>query len=71
MEFQMDWPTIIQELQDAGYSQKQIAESCGCTQGLISQIKNKQIKNASYSVGFGLINLYEQVVGKQNRRMIE
>lgn len=61
----MDWSDIIQKLQDAGYSQKQIAQFCGCTQGLISQVKNKQIKNVSYSIGLGLTSLHEQVVRTQ------
>ena len=43
----MDWSEIIQSIQDAGYSQKQIAEKCGCSQGLISQIKNKQKKGGT------------------------
>ena len=34
----MDWTKIIQEIQDAGYSQRQIAEICGCSQGFISQV---------------------------------
>ena len=36
----MNWNQIIQDIQDAGYSQKQIAEFCGCSQGFISQVKN-------------------------------
>lgn len=62
----MDWSIIIENLQDAGYSQKQIAKICGCTQGLISQVKNKQIKNVSYSIGLGLTKLNEQVERAQN-----
>lgn len=41
----MDWSKIIQDIQDAGYSQKQIAEICGCSQGFISQVKNNYHSN--------------------------
>ncbi|ROV56659.1 hypothetical protein [Neisseria chenwenguii] len=66
----MDWPQIIQDLQNAGYSQKQIAEICGCSQGFISQVKNnyysdKKIKAkraVSFEVGASLLELHKKVV---------
>ncbi len=64
----MNWSEIIQAIQDAGYSQKQIAERCGCSQGLISQIKNKQKKEdsksraaVSFEVGTALLSLYQTI----------
>ncbi|RKV73949.1 MAG: XRE family transcriptional regulator [Neisseria sp.] len=65
----MDWPKIIQDLQDAGYSQKQIAEYCHCSQGLISQIKNKYKKPnskgrtaVSFDVGNALLKLHASLL---------
>ena len=65
----MDWTKIIQEIQDAGYSQKQIAEICGCSQGFISQVKNnyygtqnsKGKKAISFDVGTALLKLHQKV----------
>ena len=70
----MDWSEIIQSIQDAGYSQKQIAEKCGCSQGLISQIKNKQKKAdsksraaVSFAVGTALLELHKSIVKKKKK----
>ncbi len=65
----MDWPKIIQDIQDAGYSQKKIAEFCGCSQGFISQVKNnyyrtqntKSKKAISFEVGTALVKLHQIV----------
>ena len=65
----MDWTKIIQEIQDAGYSQRQIAEICGCSQGFISQVKNnyyrtqnsKSKKAISFEVGTALLKLQKSV----------
>lgn len=63
----MDWSNIICELQDAGYSQYQIAKYCGCSQGLISQIKTKKYtkdgkqQTVSYAMGVALLSLYETI----------
>lgn len=64
----MDWSTIIRDIQAAGYSQKQIAEFCGCSQGLISQIKNKHKKNngksrtaVSFELGTSLLKMHQDI----------
>ena len=65
----MNWTQIIQDIQDAGYSQKQIAEFCGCSQGFISQVKNnyyrtqntKSKKAISFEVGTSLLELHKNV----------
>ncbi|EGZ47898.1 hypothetical protein [Neisseria wadsworthii] len=64
----MDWSAIIQDIQDAGYSQKQIAEFCGCSQGLISQIKNKHKKSnsksraaVSFQLGTSLLKMHQDI----------
>lgn len=67
----MNWSTIIEDLQKAGYSQKQIAHYCNCSQGAISQIKAKfsqnnttHNKSVSFDLGNKLIDLHNNVVGK-------
>jgi hypothetical protein len=67
----MNWSTIIEDLQKAGYSQKQIAQYCNCSQGAISQIKSKfsqkctgNNKTVSFDLGNKLIDLHNNVVGK-------
>ncbi|EGV38767.1 hypothetical protein [Neisseria weaveri] len=65
----MDWTQIIQDIQDAGYSQKQIADFCGCSQGFISQVKNnyyrtqntKSKKAISFETGTALLELHKIV----------
>lgn len=58
----MKWNTLITEIQAAGWSQGQIAKYCGCTQGFISQIKNKKLQRVSYEIGKNLSDLHGLVV---------
>ncbi|MCX8748626.1 XRE family transcriptional regulator [Snodgrassella sp. B3088] len=67
----MNWSTIIEDLQKAGYSQKDIANHCNCSQGAISQIKAKfsqtcvnKNKTVSFDLGNKLIALHKNVVEK-------
>lgn len=59
----MNWTNIITKLSDAGVTQKEIAQHCGCGQSTISEILRGEIKNPAYSIGSGLIDLYEAKVG--------
>ena len=66
----MDWSKIIQDLQQTGLTQNEIAKYCNCSQGLISQIKNKQVtakrsrKTLSFEIGDALLKLYSEVINK-------
>ncbi|WP_107689157.1 helix-turn-helix domain-containing protein [Neisseria wadsworthii] len=69
----MDWAQIIKDIQEAGYSQKQIAEICGCSQGFISQVRNNYYSNqksktkraVSFEVGTSLLDLHKKVTTEQ------
>lgn len=67
----MDWSKIIQDIQNAGMTQKEIAEYCDCSQGLISQIKNRYGKknnsqvSISYGIGVSLKKLHQDKVNGQ------
>lgn len=60
----MDWSKIIQDIQNIGMTQKEIAEFCNCSQGTISQIKNRYGKkdntqiSVSYEIGMALKTLH-------------
>lgn len=66
----MDWSRIIQDIQDIGMTQRQIAEFCNCSQGTISQIKNRYGKrnntqiSVSYEIGSALKRLHDAKVNK-------
>lgn len=60
----MDWSKIIEELQHVGLTQKEIAKHCGCSQGLISQIKTGILIKVSYDVGNALKQLHQKVILK-------
>lgn len=59
----MNWTNIITKLSDAGVTQKEIAQHCGCGQSTISEILRGEIKNPAYSIGSKLISLCEEKVG--------
>lgn len=68
----MNWSIIIDDLQKAGFSQKEIANYCHCSQGAISQIKTKFSnhgvninKTVSFELGNRLIDLHNSVVGNK------
>lgn len=62
----MDWSKIIQDIQNVGITQKEIAEFCNCSQGTISQIKNRYGKkdnaqiSVSYEIRTALKRLFEE-----------
>lgn len=66
----MDWSKIIQDIQNVGMTQKEIAEFCNCSQGTISQIKNRYGKKGnaqiavSYEIGTALKQLHDAKIEK-------
>lgn len=64
----MDWSKIIQDIQNTGITQKEIAEYCDCLQGTISQIKNRYGKkdnsqiSVSYEIGIALQKLHNEKI---------
>lgn len=54
-----DWQRVVTELLATGMTQTALADKCGCSQGLISQIKNGQIKgDLSTVIGSKLLGLH-------------
>jgi transcriptional regulator with XRE-family HTH domain len=53
----MNFTKLIQDLAALGWSQHQIAEECGVTQGQISSIKRGQTKAPRYALGVALVEL--------------
>ena len=55
-----NWPALISALQNAGWSQPQIAAKCGCSQATISDIATGRTKDPRYSIGAAIRNLAEE-----------
>ena len=68
----MDWSQIICDIQGTGMTQREIAEYCSCSQGTISQSKNKYGKkdgsqiSVSYSIGLALKKLHAERISTIN-----
>ena len=54
----MDWKTLVSQLEQAGLTQKRIAEACMCAQPYISQIKTGARKVPGYRIGTALVDLH-------------
>jgi transcriptional regulator with XRE-family HTH domain len=50
----MDWKEVISTLQAAGYTQKQIADLCGCSQPSINELATGKTKDPRDSLGQAL-----------------
>jgi transcriptional regulator with XRE-family HTH domain len=55
----MDWPATIEKLLNAGWTQKRLADSCGCAQATISDLARGKTAAPSYPVGKELERLVE------------
>lgn len=60
----MNFQTIIQDMQDAGYTQKQIAKLCGCSQASVSDLLTGAVKDPRYSTGATLLLVHKQALRK-------
>lgn len=58
-----DWPRVIQELMDAGVTQREISERAQCSQATISELKTGRTKSPRYEAGVALIELYAERCG--------
>lgn len=62
----VDFPLIIQELAEEGYTNKHISEIIGCSNVTISQIKNDTLKGAAgWNEAVMLIDMYLRVTHKE------
>lgn len=58
----MDWHSLITDLIAKGWTQARIAEACGASQPLISQLQSGRISDTKYAVGQALVKLHRKVV---------
>lgn len=56
----MDWPATIEKLLKGGWTQKRLAEACGCAQATISDLARGKTADPSYAVGKELERLASQ-----------
>ncbi len=47
----MDWPATISQLLGNGWTQKRLADKCGCAQATISDLARGKTSHPSYPVG--------------------
>ena len=59
----MDWKIIIQELQDSGLTQMQIADACGTGQSHISSLARGARIEPRHSLGERLLRLHRERAG--------
>ena len=55
----VDWQQVIKELQEKGYTQKQIEVYSGVSQSNISKMKAGKYKDPAWSTGNALLKLLE------------
>lgn len=64
----IDWPSLIDAIIEAGYTQKDVARVVGCDQSHISDLKRGAQAEPKYGVGKKLIDLHLEVVRKDKKR---
>jgi hypothetical protein len=60
----MNWKTIIEEIQCAGMSQSAIGEAIGKSQAWVCDVLNGRYADLKWSDGEALRNLHKKKVGK-------
>jgi transcriptional regulator with XRE-family HTH domain len=66
----MNWVDLIALLQDAGYTQTEIAQECGCAQNTISDLATGKTKRPNFDIGKCLERLAAKAklkLARQNR----
>jgi transcriptional regulator with XRE-family HTH domain len=53
----MNWVDTIALLKEAGYTQTEIAQECGCAQNTISDLSTGKSENPSFAIGQSLQRL--------------
>jgi transcriptional regulator with XRE-family HTH domain len=53
----MNWVDTIALLKEAGYTQTEIAQECGCAQNTISDLSTGKSQQTSFVIGLGLQRL--------------
>lgn len=63
----MDWKQLLKELDEAGMTQTQIAETCGTSQATVSDLARGVTKNPSFSIGAAVVELHKRAFMRQRR----
>ncbi len=61
----MDWPKILEDLREAGWTQAEIAERCGVAQPTVSDLQRGESKAPSFTFGVALMALHKKVVRRR------
>ena len=63
----MDWKKIVADLADAGHTQLDLAEKCGCSQPTSSDIATGNTKDPKASIAIVLSDLHRKLPKGQRR----
>ena len=55
----MNWKKLIADIQEAGYTQTQIADSVGCKQSSLSDLATGKTKEPLYRIGERLVAMHK------------
>lgn len=64
----MDFKTVLQQIADAGMTQAEIAQKCGCKQASISDLSTGKTKQPNYQLGSSIVALHKKVMRGMNYR---
>lgn len=64
----MNWKQIVSDLTDAGHTQIELADKCGCSQPTISAIATGETKDPKGSIAMVLADLHRKLPPKIGRR---
>lgn len=64
------WPSVVKEIQDAGYTQKKLGVEVGCSQPHVSDLKTGDQPEPMFSVGVKMLRLRDKIRSTALRRTI-
>lgn len=56
----MNWPNVIGELSELGYTQPRIAEECNCGQATVSDLARGETTDPRFTTAQALLDLLER-----------
>jgi predicted XRE-type DNA-binding protein len=63
----MQWKTIIDEIQESGLTQTEIAERCKCAQSTVSELASTPGRVPSWSIGAALLDLHKKTAKRKKQ----
>jgi transcriptional regulator with XRE-family HTH domain len=60
----MDWKRLLEQLNEAGWSQARIAERCRSSQAAVSDLQRGATKDPRFGLGSRLLALHGEVLGE-------